>query len=73
MFAFIKIRLFVIPHFSVAYSAAWLMNGSEAGVDLVMTETSLLSRVNHVFLILTRLHLAHLHEKESFALKKGHL
>ena len=69
MFAFIKIRWFVIAHFSVAYLVTWLMSGNEAGVDIVLIETSLLSHVNHVFLMLK----LHLHEKERFASKKGHL
>ena len=31
-----------IDHFTVVYLVAWPLNESEAGVDLVLTETSLL-------------------------------
>ena len=37
---------FVIGHFTVVCSVTWPLNGSEAGVDLALIQTSLLSHVN---------------------------
>ena len=37
-----EIRVFTIDHFTVVCLVAWPLNESEAGVDLVLIETSLL-------------------------------
>ena len=50
-----------IDHFTVVDLVTWPLNGSEAGVDLVLIQTSLLLfNANQVVLMLIRLHL---HEK----------
>ena len=36
----------LIGHFTVVCSVSWPLNGSEAGVDLALIQTSLLSHVN---------------------------
>ena len=47
-----------IDHFTVVSLVTWLLNGSEAGVDLVLIQNLLVA--NQVVLLLTNLHL---HEK----------
>ena len=49
-----------IDHFTVADLVTWPMNDNEAGVDLVLIQTSLLYCANQVVLMLTSWHL---HEK----------
>ena len=42
-----------IDHFTVVGLVTWSLNGSEAGVDLVLIKTSLLDCANQVVLMLT--------------------
>ena len=49
-----------IDHFTVVGLVTWPLNGSEAGVELVLIQTSLFFDANQVVLMLTSLHL---HEK----------
>ena len=37
-----RVSILSIDHFTVVYSVAWPLNGSEAGGDLVFVQTSLL-------------------------------
>ena len=48
---------FPIDHFTVVCLVTWSLNGSEAGVDLVLIQTSLFYCANHVVLMLTSWHL----------------
>ena len=50
----------LIDHFTVVGLVTWPLNGSEAGGDLVLIQTSLLYCANQVVLMLTSWHL---HEK----------
>ena len=47
----------LMGHFTLLCLVTWPLSGSEAGGDLVLIQTLLLSHVNHVVLMLTSLHL----------------
>ena len=46
-----------IGHFTVVCSVTWPLNGSEAGADFVLIQTSLFCFINQVVLMITSLHL----------------